>query len=825
MNKLFISTSAIIIVLIFSNTSYPYLIPQSNNYGSADQRVVYIDSETGFEVWQLTDNVAVNHMIKKLEGECAAASYSVEKCDNLMIINRGLYYNSPAYSPDGRFILFIGAIKDPKNINSDLSRAHFRIINSDGSGESVFGNWKGSAEWNAIDVKEDKCNADGTKWTTDEKSFMRYSTGWWSKDSRYYLAGGGLFVVDVNTGGVFQLPALKNKDQALCFKEQVLSPDGLKVSAVDFTGGQYKLQFIDTRNGSLGASISLAGWTSDSHLYGWLGADYVFANIYGNAYCKDIVPTYVDKMYPIYKTDGTFTEKYLNPSPYSYAGQEPGNFDCAAGAYSHLTISPNAYSIGPNGLVGGDDRLFTVADSNFMSSSREIWALSEAVGKQIGTHSNFSPDEKWMVVENAEEIPGVAILYPAKKDAKESPVKLMRHRTLKSYCLTGDNSNDCKESKKYTWRCSSPKGRFADDDMTLQEFKELDGLALKNKQGAITKTEKIKLDSLLVKKNKFWGSCLGEYPWPTWSPDGTKIVYWSFDNEFMGADGAVKRDENIENIYAAAVKKPSAPIMLGDTAMTNGTFTIKWKPAMYHKEIKEYEILGSNEENGEYSVIAEVLENHAYLKEEMKGYIDQSESVIAIDTLPKDFNIPKLPVSLQIEGLSPSTRAEIVECATAAANNAAGGFTFSGCERGKSNTLKGRHWNDSFVWIDSGSHGFSLAKEQLGGFKFFRMRSVEWSGLKSPLSNYIAPVEPAVGGDTPADEQIIDEKVQVEEQIIDEKVQVASGSQPTVIEPLAAEEPVIAPSSAPAEPPSAALPAAVPPAAPTNAGGGCSLVK
>jgi len=145
-----------------------------------------------------------------------------------------------------------------------------------------------------------------------------------------------------------------------------------------------------------------------------------------------------------------------------------------------------------------------------------------------------------------------------------------------------------------------------------------------------------------------------------------------------------------------------------------------------HKETKEYWVYLSLTENGEYTKVATVPEIITYLEAPSK--ISASETTIYVDSTS---GFPNTGI-IEISGLSSEKPAELVSYTGKTANS------FTGCTRGALGTTPAEHWNDAFVWKYTGHHGY------MGSFvdsAWYKVKSVEWSGLSSDLSEAVKALQ------------------------------------------------------------------------------------
>lgn len=188
------------------------------------------------------------------------------------------------------------------------------------------------------------------------------------------------------------------------------------------------------------------------------------------------------------------------------------------------------------------------------------------------------------------------------------------------------------------------------------------------------------------------------------SPDGTKA-------SFTGYVGST-------TVNMVILKKPGIPTDL--TASINGSQVIlSWKPATFHREIKEYEIHRSDSQNGTFTKVAAVPELYTYLDAPSK--ISASDTTISVDSTA---GFPDAGV-LEILGLSTEKPTELVSYTGKTATS------FTGISRGYGGTAPAEHYNDAFVWLYRKYSGYSVPG-QTGGW--YKIKSIEWSALSSDLS-------------------------------------------------------------------------------------------
>jgi len=212
-----------------------------------------------------------------------------------------------------------------------------------------------------------------------------------------------------------------------------------------------------------------------------------------------------------------------------------------------------------------------------------------------------------------------------------------------------------------------------------------------------------------------WDS--GQGPYVTWSPDGTKVIYGSkYDIQISRSQ--LKTNSNMD-MYVAVFKKPDAPTNLSVSA-SGGSISLTWTPAFSHREIKEYEVERSQSPSGPWTAVASVPEIYTYLDAPSK--IGTGDTAISVDSTS---GFPNSGV-LEIYGLSSQRPTELVYYTGKTENS------FTGLTRGYKNTTAAEHYNDSFVWLSRTGTGYT---ESSSSASYFRVRSVEWSGLKSEYSN------------------------------------------------------------------------------------------
>ena len=216
-------------------------------------------------------------------------------------------------------------------------------------------------------------------------------------------------------------------------------------------------------------------------------------------------------------------------------------------------------------------------------------------------------------------------------------------------------------------------------------------------------------DSEPVRVARFAPASIDCHPSPTWSSDGTKIL---FDSKSMLEPGN-------EDIYMVIFKKPEAPSDLV-IKHTGSAYELTWKPAAQHREVKEYAIWKAASMNGQYQKIAAVPAVYTYLEAPSK--ISPAATTIVVDSTDE---FPSQG-TIEILGLSTERPTELVSYAGKTATS------FTACTRGVMGSLPAEHYNDAFVWKYTGSHGYTVASEQNAWYK---VRAVEWSGIASELSD------------------------------------------------------------------------------------------
>jgi len=148
---------------------------------------------------------------------------------------------------------------------------------------------------------------------------------------------------------------------------------------------------------------------------------------------------------------------------------------------------------------------------------------------------------------------------------------------------------------------------------------------------------------------------------------------------------------------------------------------LTWKPAATHREIKSYEIYYSSTQNGAYSKVATVPEVNTFL--EAPSRISSSDNTIYVSSTD---GFPSNGV-IEIAGLSTEVASELVNCTGKTATS------FTGCTRGVLGTIAAEHYNEAVVWKYTGSLGHLM--NYVSGY--YKIKSVEWSGISSNLSNSI----------------------------------------------------------------------------------------
>jgi hypothetical protein len=217
-----------------------------------------------------------------------------------------------------------------------------------------------------------------------------------------------------------------------------------------------------------------------------------------------------------------------------------------------------------------------------------------------------------------------------------------------------------------------------------------------------------------------------DYANASFSPDSTKIAF----------SGDIRQTGN-KNLYFAIFKKPSAPTDL-KAVSGGGNVQVTFKPAAMHREIKEYQIYGSTSQNGTYAQIATVPALYTYLDAPSK--ITNSATSITVDSTT---GFPDQG-TIEIYGLSAERPTEIVSYTGKTATS------FTGLTRGVMGSTAAEHWNDAFVWLYTGSLGYQGTP---GTNSWFKVKSVEWSGLPSDFSAAVSPtgtyISPTPGSGTP----------------------------------------------------------------------------
>jgi len=227
-----------------------------------------------------------------------------------------------------------------------------------------------------------------------------------------------------------------------------------------------------------------------------------------------------------------------------------------------------------------------------------------------------------------------------------------------------------------------------------------------------------------------------ESPNQTWSPDSTKIVYFT-DYDLTSGTTTGNYD-----IYAAVFKKPSPPANLSAKLINGTTLDLTWKPPSQHREIKEYQIYRSSSQNGTYQQVATVPIVNTYLNAGASSKLTSTATTVTVDSTAG------FPASgaVEILGLSPEYPTEVVSYTGISGNS------FTGCTRGAMGTSPAEHYHQAFVWKYNGVHGFQEAS--VAG-SWYKIKSGEWSGLTSdfsqPVSSVGGYISPTPGFGKPGD--------------------------------------------------------------------------
>ena len=208
-----------------------------------------------------------------------------------------------------------------------------------------------------------------------------------------------------------------------------------------------------------------------------------------------------------------------------------------------------------------------------------------------------------------------------------------------------------------------------------------------------------------------YGSDAGrDYVNASFSPDTTKIAF----------SGDIRQAGN-KNLYYVIFKKPAAPSDM-KAVSSGGNVIVTFKPAPNHREIKEYQIYGSTSQGGTYNQIALLPSLLTYLNAPSK--ITNNQTSINVDSTT---GFPDQG-TLEISGLSSEKPNELVSYTGRTPTS------FTGLVRGVLGSTAAEHWNDSFVWLYTGSIGYQGSTSNT----WFKVKSVEWSGLASEFSTAIS---------------------------------------------------------------------------------------
>jgi len=619
-------------------------LPNICTYGERNQhseRVIYKDTEFGTTVWRMTTDPADD---------------------------RNFYYTSPSFSPDGRFIIFFSNRK--RSLGTDQ---YLFIMNADGSDIRPLG---------------------GDYWQTIHNSNTAYDIqsrpGVWSKDSSTYYVGAGLLKIDIKENKVTPVYG-----RSLPFYNPKLSPDGRLLAGLSIKedsclitnqNGYCFKQGEETLPGGIPhipiskAFIEIIDLTRDKYStfrpplepipdkggiyldydYGWLGQDSLFLQSYTVETTLEGKP-FSHGTIPVVSLASQKLTGYLN--------FHADNNDWANGLFAHISLDADAAALG-DGLIAGHGRGFEIANSHYRypPASRGWHKLNETGNPYwdaVGNHSNFSPDGRWIVVENLRKQPGVIVAYPVKeRNPRANPFILARFRPEDDY-YKGDNID---------WR-----GEF-------------------------------------------------EYPWPTWSPDGTKVIFHGNAKDPNNSDIYIAIFDPDNDGYAV---KPVTNVHI--TYNENGEGILTFNPPQSHREIKGYEI-GKLKEDGKIEVIDTLPQVVRYIVELDKGYIDEKTDSIKLDSVE---GLPDSGV-IELAGMSSIQRSELVRYNEVDRGN----NMLLRCERGVLGTTPAKHWNGGMVWLHTGEHGYVLTEPGI-----YKVRAVEWSGLTSKWSDQVELQEKITGGE------------------------------------------------------------------------------
>jgi hypothetical protein len=222
----------------------------------------------------------------------------------------------------------------------------------------------------------------------------------------------------------------------------------------------------------------------------------------------------------------------------------------------------------------------------------------------------------------------------------------------------------------------------------------------------------------------------------TFSPDSTKVIFGSsYQLELGTTEGRNTAKSPAEpDIYFAIAKLPDTPTQPKVTA-SGGIISFTWTPAPNHREIKAYEVERSLSQNGPWIAMNTLPETYTYL--DVPSQIGAFDTIITVDSTSA---FPPSGV-IEIFGLSSQRSTELVAYTGKTAT------AFTGCTRGAAGSLSAPHWNDAFVWLSTTNTGYTETNSSTA--YFYRVRSVEWSGLKSTFTQAVG-VYPVSATSTPA---------------------------------------------------------------------------
>ena len=208
----------------------------------------------------------------------------------------------------------------------------------------------------------------------------------------------------------------------------------------------------------------------------------------------------------------------------------------------------------------------------------------------------------------------------------------------------------------------------------------------------------------------------GEPYWhvnPHWSPDGTKLHYRST----AGRPPEQQAGKNTD-VFMVVFKRPD-PITDLTVRVDQLDVHLGWKPAAYHYETKEYHILRAASADGPFVRVGTVPQRTTSLA---ANCATSDKSIITKST--NDFPATGLLELAPVYSTDPS---EVVAYQKKTPDG------FEGLTRSTESTEAAIHFRDTFVWLYPAEDYFTDIVPATGTY-FYKVQSVEWSGLKGELS-------------------------------------------------------------------------------------------